>query len=214
MTAVARSGPRGVLSVAGLTLERRRQPVVRDLDWEARPGAVHWVVGENGSGKSTLLGAVAGRIRIAAGRIGYPSGPRCQPGPRVWYHPAMEPPGEVTIRDWRRLVASLRLPADAPPLAPDLPAGRRMGELSNGERKRIVLEALLSRPAALYLLDEPFEHLSRGARRCLSARLRVLAERAVVVVASHLGPGCDDGAGAFCSRVRLLGGGRWRMEGS
>ncbi len=37
------------------------------VDFEARPGEIHALVGENGAGKTTLMNVIAGRIRPDAG---------------------------------------------------------------------------------------------------------------------------------------------------
>lgn len=201
----------GGLSLRSVTLIRGRQAVVRSLDWDAPTGLVSRVDGENGSGKSTLLAAMAGRVAPASGSItlGSPSGGGA--GGVVGYHPGMEPPPEVTLGDWLRLVSALVPPGAAPDLVPELPRGRRLGELSTGERKRAVLEALLRRRAGAYLLDEPFEHLSAEARGRLATRLDTLAEHAVVVVATH-DPGGSAAPGRRGPLLRLLGNGRWRLE--
>lgn len=202
----------GGLSIRGLTLVRGERVLVRDLDWDIRPGVVAFVSGENGSGKSTLLAALAGRATPARGRIlrSWPVGPHGKE--LVRYHPDMAPPGEVRVRDWMRLVAALVPPpphrVPAPPLAPELPPGCRLGDLSTGERKRLVLQALLGRAAGAYVLDEPFQHLSPAAARILAAHLEGLAHKAVVVVATHRDTGRPAGAAA----LRLLGGGAWRLE--
>ncbi|WP_242624272.1 ATP-binding cassette domain-containing protein [Micromonospora kangleipakensis] len=67
-------------------LFRRRQPVLRGVDLDLRPGQVVGVIGENGSGKSTLMKILVGALRADAGtvahrgRIGYcPQSPQLYP---------------------------------------------------------------------------------------------------------------------------------------
>nr|WP_022885858.1 ABC-F family ATP-binding cassette domain-containing protein [Glaciibacter superstes] len=65
----------------------------------------------------------------------------------------------------------------------DIPLGRRLGEVSGGQRSRFALAALLlQRPEAL-LLDEPTNHLDDAAAAFLERQL--LAWRGPVVFASH-----------------------------
>lgn len=206
------------LSVHGLTLARGRDTVIEALDWQATAGGVAWVIGENGSGKSTLLRALAGRLKPAAGWM------RFEPdtfGVRsfVWYHPHMQPPDETRVADWNRLVQAL-VPVGTPPsLAPELRSRQRFGEVSTGERKRELLEALLRLAAPVYLLDEPFEHLSPDGKARLTERLTRLAREAVVVVATNQGA-VTEVAGGFGSDelgvgvLKLLGGGAWRYQDS
>ncbi|HEX7119539.1 MAG TPA: ATP-binding cassette domain-containing protein [Longimicrobiales bacterium] len=70
-------------------------------------------------------------------------------------------------------------------LRPDVPPDRRLDRLSTGEAKRLMLEALLGRPASFLFLDEPYEHLSSSARDGLTAILVARARRSVVVVATN-----------------------------
>ncbi|HSG48034.1 MAG TPA: hypothetical protein VLA43_09500, partial [Longimicrobiales bacterium] len=154
-----------------------------------------------------------GRVYPAGGSLVYPWGGPASRGTIVRYHPGMEPPPEVRVRDWWRLVDAL-VPGGSPPtLAPDLPERQRLGDLSTGERKRMVMEALLRRPARLYLLDEPFEHLSPGAKVHLTLRMELLARVAVLVVATNQGGVTEAGAGLAGGVLRLLGEGSWRREG-
>lgn len=198
------------LEVSGLTLKRRRRLVVMNLDWTFLPGDVRWVIGENGSGKSTLLAALAGRVRPAGGAIHHRWRREGGPTRITWYSPHMDLPREARVRDWLSLVVGL-VPATADPgLAPDLPPDQRLGTLSTGERKRLLLDALLRTRSGLYLLDEPHEHLSRSARARLTRCLSDLAREAVVVVATHQGVPSPAPPRLGGVPLSLLGGGAWR----
>jgi ABC-type Mn2+/Zn2+ transport system ATPase subunit len=198
------------IELRGLTLTHAGAPVVRALDWRAEAGTIAWVVGENGSGKSTLLSALAGRLTAAAGMV------RLEPasGQVVWYHPRMAPPPETRVRDWHRLVSAL-VPEGCPPsLEPELRPRQRLGEVSTGEQRRLLLETLLRRKARFYLLDEPFEHLSPAAKASLTERLRERAQASVVIVATNQGTAAEGAAADGPPALRLLGGGAWRVDGA
>lgn len=200
------------MSTRGLTLVRGRDTIIENLDWQAASGGIAWIVGENGSGKSTLLRALAGRLRPAAGQVRVePTSPRSE-GTFVWYHPRMQSPHETRVADWARLVNGI-VPSGVPPsLAPQLRPRQRLGAVSTGERKRLLLEALLRLTASVYLLDEPLEHLSPAGKVRLTERLTMLAQGAVVVVATNQGAAAemaDDFGGGV---LHLLGGGAWRFN--
>lgn len=200
---------RAELRLRAVSLERERRPVLRRLEWTLRPGRVAWVLGENGTGKSTLLRALAGRLRPAGGRIEYE--PRV-PASRIAYaHPGMRLPPESTVADWWRLLDGLAGGAGwlEPRLSPALPPGWALGRLSTGEQKRLLLDAVLRRPADVYLLDEPYAHLAPGSKSTLTAMLRGRAAQAVVVVATNqpVGGSADERC------LRLLGEAAWRPEG-
>ncbi|MER6186869.1 TlrC/CarA/OleB/SrmB family ABC-F type ribosomal protection protein [Streptomyces sp. NPDC001652] len=117
------------------------------------------VTGPNGAGKTTLLRLLAGELRPEEGSVRVPG--------RVGHLRQDEtpwPPG-LTVPEAFGLgrEGSADEHADAL-LALGLfdPAQLRlrMGELSYGQRRRVDLARLVSRPAELLLLDEPTNHLS------------------------------------------------------
>ncbi|HEX5859234.1 MAG TPA: ABC transporter ATP-binding protein [Microbacterium sp.] len=65
--AAAASAP--VISVRGLTVVRRRRPVLHDVDLDVAAGAFVAVVGANGAGKTTLVQAIAGVLPPPRGRV-------------------------------------------------------------------------------------------------------------------------------------------------
>lgn len=172
-----------MLELTDLSVARGATPVVESLTLTLAPGRVFWVVGPNGAGKSSLLRVLAGLDRPRSGVVAR----RLPPGePLLYFHSETTLPGAATPGDWERLARRV-LPAPAArrtPLWPAVPARRRAGRLSTGERKRLLLDVLLRRPASL-LLDEPFEHLSPDAKRDLAGILRERSRRHLVVVATN-----------------------------
>jgi ABC-type multidrug transport system ATPase subunit len=178
------NAPHGMLSLTDVTVRRGTSLVVEGLHLEVRPGSIFWVIGPNGAGKSSLLRVMAGLDRPAAGSVRRSAPPG---SPFLYLHPEMGHPPAATVGDWERLVLRL-MPAGSAVsrtrLWPAVEPGRRVGRLSTGERKRLLLDALLRRPGSL-LLDEPFEHLSPVARSDLGAILDARARATVVVVATN-----------------------------
>jgi macrolide transport system ATP-binding/permease protein len=117
------------------------------------------VTGPNGAGKTTLLRLLAGELEPDSGSI------RVQG--RVGYlrQEEVSGPAQATVlqafaygRPWHPAEYAdelLRLGLFGPE---DL--GRRVGDLSYGQRRRIELARLVSDPVDLMLLDEPTNHLS------------------------------------------------------
>ena len=62
-------GEDGVLGLRGLTVERGRRSVVRDVSIEIPAGEVTALLGPNGAGKSSLVLAVGGVLGLQAGAV-------------------------------------------------------------------------------------------------------------------------------------------------
>lgn len=174
------------LAAEGVSIRRGARTIVEGFDLEHGPGKVAWLVGENGGGKSTLLGVLARLARPTSGEVRH-LGPLGARPATAFYHTEMHIPRAVRCRDWMVLASRLRLPDPrdpdlTPPLArPDV----RAGQLSTGEEKRLVLEAILTTGRPFLFLDEPFEHLSPEGKDLLAGRLASLARERVVVVATN-----------------------------
>lgn len=167
-------------------MRRGRRVIVEGLDLDHRPGTVAWLVGENGGGKSTLLRALAGLDAPAAGTVRHGEEGGAPPG-RSYYHPEMRLPPGTRVADWQAMVARLGLPErETPGLVPPFARpGVRAEDLSTGEEKRLILDAVLSNGRDHVFLDEPFEHLSPEGKELLAERLGRLALTRVVVVATN-----------------------------
>ena len=140
------------------------------------------VYGPNGAGKSTLLRLLAGDISPDSGtvrrrgRTGHlPQEPLAgDPARSLLAAFAEGRPGYLD--EHRQLLLSLGLfHADAL----DVPVGR----LSVGQRQRLALAGLLTRPSDLLLLDEPTNHLSPALVEELEQAL--LAYEGTLIVVSH-----------------------------
>lgn len=177
-----------MLTLNEVTVRRGSNLVVEGLDLELRPGGVFWVVGPNGAGKTSLLRVMAGLDRPRGGIVRRAD---AAGEPFRYFQSEMALPSSATVGDWERLVLALLPTGDAgprSPLWPEIGDRRRVGRLSTGERKRLLLDALFRCPGSL-LLDEPFEHLSPDAKGHLVRLLEARARTNVVVVATNQATG-------------------------
>ena len=163
-------GGNGVLSLTGLTVERGRRAVVRDLSLDVPAGDVTALLGPNGAGKSSLVLAVGGVLRPLAGSIQMDGRELARHRPELIRRAgvAIVPEGrrllpDLTVADNIR-VAAYPLSGEAartgrsralelfPELKRRLSAPARA--LSGGEQQMLVLaQAIISSPRYL-LIDE------------------------------------------------------------
>jgi ABC-type multidrug transport system ATPase subunit len=146
------------------------------------PGVVCVVSGPNGSGKTTLLRVAAGLVQPSGGR-------RAAHAPALYVPPGGGARLTQTVRQAVGFAAVLgggtvEDAIEATGLA-DL-CGRRVGELSAGQRGRVSLAVIVAARPAVACLDEPDAHLDASARRCAAHVAALLADRgAAVLVATH-----------------------------
>lgn len=141
------------------------------------------VTGANGAGKSTLLAALAGSLRLDAGRVLRRRGLRVG---LLEQDVVFEDPGRSPRSVYERTLGEAR--AERTPLAAlgllapgDL--DRPLGHLSVGQQRRLALALIIAKPPHLFLLDEPTNHLSLALATELEDALGDYP--GAVVIASH-----------------------------
>ncbi|QBF45090.1 ABC transporter ATP-binding protein [Janibacter limosus] len=209
------------LEIDGLTLAYGGTNVLEQAT--ARFAAeITCVVGTNGAGKSTLLRALATLIRPGAGSIRYGEVDvwgsaaalrdyRAQVG---WVPQEIDMPGSASVIQVLRYAAWLKeLPRQAWPHAEERVlsitglgelAGRPVGRLSGGQRRRVMLAAALISTPRIVLLDEPTVGLDSEHRTALYDALRLVAQESIVVLSTHL---LEDLASIADVAIEAVGGG-------
>jgi ATP-binding cassette subfamily F protein 3 len=159
------------------------QPVLRGVDLLLLRGERVAVLGPNGTGKSTLLAGLAGTLPLKAGRrrvgkdvrIGVFRQDLAQaipPDRSALEHVLLTAPGVLPERA-RSALGALGLRGHD--------AMRPIGELSGGEKARVVLAAFAVQPANVLLLDEPTNHLDAVTVDVLIQALSVFEGTLVLV---------------------------------
>ena len=202
-------------SVHGLVVAYRAEPVLWNITWAARAGAMSAIVGPNGAGKSSLLNAAIGLAPIISGHASFWGMGFKEARQRVAYVPQRE------SIDWdfpitAAQVVEMGITQGASWLVPDLfprwgqkllgrsgPSARErtrsalgrvgmeafadrpIGELSGGQQQRVFLARALAQDADLYLLDEPFAGVDVATEELLTNELRALTRAGKTVVAVH-----------------------------
>lgn len=216
------AGAGTAVTVRGLTVRYGEVLALDDVDLDVEPGRVCGLLGVNGSGKSSLFKALVGTLRPARGEITLlgrdPAAARRDGA--VSYVPQADdvdwafPVGvtDVVMMGRYGRMGPMRRPSRADRAAvagaiervglSDL-AGRQIGALSGGQRKRAFLARAIAQDASLLLLDEPFSGVDKGSEATIVALLHALRDEGrTVLVSTH------DLAGVpqLCDEAVLLAG--------
>lgn len=187
----------------GVTLAQGGRTVLADVSLSIRPCEFVGVLGANGAGKTTLMRAMLGLLRPAAGTITLFGAPVARGNPLVGYMPqtrSLRAPfltGRTMVQsalDGHRWGVRLRGAAAEREVdrvlalvgAAEL-ARRPLGDMSGGERQRLLLaQALLGAPRLL-LLDEPLISLDPSRQSEVVALVRALQQelRIAVLFSAH-----------------------------
>ncbi|HEV2268153.1 MAG TPA: ABC transporter ATP-binding protein [Steroidobacteraceae bacterium] len=215
------------LAARGVAVAVGARQLVTELSLEFRPGEFVAILGRNGAGKTLTLHTLAGLRRPEAGGV-YLGGAAMESLSRrtvalrlgllaqdveeafvtsaleavlVGRHPHLKLWQWETAEDERIALAALT--------AVDLEdfAQRRTDTLSGGELRRVAVAALLAQEPAVFLLDEPSNHLDPAHQLGILGLFRALCTAGKTVIATMHDPTV---AARFADRVLLLhGDGRW-----
>lgn len=172
---------------------------------QLRPGAVTGLVGMNGSGKTTLFNTVMGAVPVRSGtvKVDGASAAVARAHGRIAYMPQSESVDwnfPVSVSDVVMMGRYGHLGITRRPRALDREvvadalakvgleklAGRQIGRLSGGQRKRAFIARAIAQQASLLLLDEPFAGVDSRSQATMSRLLRELAAQGhTVLVSTH-----------------------------
>ncbi len=193
---------------------------LNDVGFSIRPGEILGLIGPNGSGKTTLFECLAGVLPPTAGRLlfqGRPLSPELRRRILFYLPDAVTPWPAQTVR-WALDFAigflggrRDRLDAVIEQLALTSLLESRIGRLSKGQRKRVLLGIGLLTAQPLLLADEPFEGLDLRQSRDVATALREHARTGRTLFLS-IHQIVD--AARICDRFVLLSGGRVCGEGT
>jgi len=218
------------ITASGITVSLGGKPILRDVDAQIRPGEVLGLIGPNGAGKTTLLRVLAALLAPERGGVDYDGASVRQLGRSAlarriaFLTQGGEGPAALSVET---LVGLGRLPhrrpfaeaddADRQAVAQALAlcdvagfAGRAVGTLSGGERRRVLLARALAVEAPYLLADEPLAGLDpQHQLDTLQLLRRISGDGTGVVVVLH-----DLALAArFCDRLLLLDHGRKIADG-
>jgi len=190
------------IDIRDLWFSYNGQPVLRDVTLSVTPGELVCMIGPNGSGKTTLLKLMLGLLRPDKGTVRILGQSPTDARPMVGYTPqytafdANFPACVMDIVLMGRLGRTRMLgPSGKADRAAAVEAmnevdlyhlrHRWLGELSAGQRQRVMIARSLVAQPKLLLFDEPTASLDAGVQNEFYQMLENLTRRMTLVVVSH-----------------------------
>jgi len=184
-----------LLRAVGLTKVLGGARILRGLEASFGRGPVHVIEGPNGAGKSTLLSLLGGRIRATSGRVLLQRGAALAAeggdlrrrvgwlGHDLGLYADLDPFANLALhaqlrgldaeRSWARIGEELGILHLR---------GRKVRDMSRGQRQRVALARTLLGSPDVLLLDEPSTGLDVAAVERLASLLKAVAERGTIVL--------------------------------
>lgn len=202
-----------VLSVSGITKRYGGIAALSDVAFDVQEREICGIIGPNGAGKTTLMECLAGllpaddgEVRIC-GSVRPPAARRdalfyLPDGIAAWHD---QPVWRVT--DLFRRLHGFATEQHAAVLGRLELTGvltKRVGDLSKGYRRRLLLALALLTPQPILLLDEPFDGLDLRQTLAVMELLREVAQQRALVLSIHQLKDAE----RICDTLLLLDGGR------
>jgi ATP-binding cassette subfamily F protein uup len=161
---VAQNSGKDVIEARNLVFSYPPNDIIRDFSLKISRGDKIGIIGANGCGKTTLVKLLLGQLKPHAGEVEYGTNleilyydqmrEQLDESKTVWEN--VLPTGDVVEVDGRSVHIITYLQNFL--FTPDR-AKTKVSVLSGGERNRVLLARLFSRPANLLVLDEPTNDL-------------------------------------------------------
>ena len=168
---IERTG-RYILTTRALSVGYDNTPLVQSIQFEIQRGERWAILGSNGSGKTTLLRTLIGAVSPIEGEIDWNDA--LDVG---YYDQQLQDlsPDSTVIDEIRELDTQVTDGVLRGYLAQFLFSGddvfKRVGQLSGGEKSRLMLARIIYEHPQLLALDEPTNHLDIAAREALESAL-------------------------------------------
>ncbi|ALQ31934.1 ABC transporter ATP-binding protein [Glutamicibacter soli] len=184
------------LEARGLVIGYPERTICGPLNLKIGTGDGLGIIGSNGSGKSTLLATLLGRTPAQSGETAFRGLPLDEDSLDFRRNVAVQVSDgaffeELSVAEHLEMVArGHSVPGWEKKVQNELEffelttvAGHLPGELSSGQRRKLLLAATLIRPAELLILDEPEQRLDLRIRQQFYERLAGLRREAVSILA-------------------------------
>jgi ABC-2 type transport system ATP-binding protein len=208
-----------VASLEGVTKNYGEVRALRGVNFQVRAGEVVALLGPNGAGKTTAVKLLLGLMPPNAGRVRVFGGDPTNPENRMRTGAMLQVgrvPETLRVREHIDLFSTYyRAPMSAETIL--AAAGleklrdRKFGELSNGQKQRVLFALAICGDPDLLFLDEPTVGLDVEARRLLWDEIRQLVARGkTVLLTTHYLQEAD----ALADRIAVINQGAIIAQGT
>jgi manganese transport system ATP-binding protein len=193
------------IEVRGVIVRYGEVLALDEVSLTVQAGRVTGLIGMNGSGKSTLFKTIMGLLRPDRGSVSLDGADpgRARKNGAVGYVPQSEDVDwafPVSVRDvvgmgryGHQGITRRARPADHAAVDEALErveladhAGRQIGQLSGGQKKRAFVARGIAQGASIMLLDEPFAGVDKRSEATIVRLLRELADDGrTILVSTH-----------------------------
>ena len=191
-----------MITVKNLSFSYNSEPVLNDLNFEARESEVIFILGPNGSGKTTLLKCIAGILKprgaILVENQSLNDLSKRELAKKLAYVPQRGDTGFLTVFDVILLGRKpymgfgptnedYRIVKDVMSLLSlEKLAFRRLNELSGGELQKVMIARALAQRPRILLLDEPTNNLDVKNQIEIMRLIRKIAKESNISVISTM----------------------------
>ncbi|AAY80112.1 ATP-binding cassette domain-containing protein [Sulfolobus acidocaldarius] len=155
--------------------------VIHDLTFEIKEKGIYVLLGKNGAGKTTILRLLAGVLKPwkglfrREGSIAYLPHYIALP-PEMRVKEALDFLSRILNANYSSVIEELDLK--------DL-LGKKISDLSQGQKKRVSLSRVFMREKDIYLLDEPTDNLDPVFASKVREKVVSLSKSKIVIYTSH-----------------------------
>ncbi|RCW16221.1 ATP-binding protein [Streptococcus gallolyticus] len=173
------------MEVKDLTIKVGKEELLKNVSFTLIPGQLNLIIGKNGVGKTLLLDELSCLDKRSSALQGFPARSDI-----IYQTQGVPFISEATVEQTLTLIGDLthssdRLLKNIPPMiANHLP--RKFGKLSSGERRFLIIWAILNVDKELYLLDEPFANLDLSTiKKVMTLFYEKVSEGKTIVATTH-----------------------------
>lgn len=213
-----------MISVEGLNFEYPPHHILKDINFELKPGSVTALVGPNGAGKTTLLRCLTNLETPVSGKI-HIDGVDIHRNPREAHrkmgylsdffglYDDLTVKQCLTYMAWCQKIPSEQIEHKIQHIAEDVEIkeylDKKAGSLSRGYRQRLGVGLSMIHEPKILLLDEPASGMDPEARINLSEFIVRLQQRGMtIIVSSHILAELED----YCTDMLIIRDGEIRSH--